>query len=85
MSLEFSTGQIARNDELDNAMYQFLLVLTEKNESEFPWDMYHIGDALDAVVDVMTSHGFDIHRPYIEIDGEDEAIFDYEKAKGDDD
>lgn len=59
---EFTDEQLARNDELDNAMYQFLLTLLEKTEDEFEWDMYHIDEALDAVQEVMLDHGFDILR-----------------------
>ena len=46
----------------------------------FPWDMHHIGEAVDAVQDVMLSHGFDIHRPYVEDDGEHRTVHDYERA-----
>ena len=79
---ELSPRQIERLDEIDNAMYRFLLVLLEKGEDEFDWDMYHIGEAVDAVQQVMLDHGFDIHRPYIEDDGEHRTVHDYEKAGG---
>lgn len=77
---ELSPRQIDRLDEIDNAMYRFLLVLLEKDEDEFDWDMYHIGEAVDAVQDVMLSHGFDIHRPYVEVDGECRTVHEYERA-----
>ena len=77
---ELSPRQIERLDEIDNAMYRFLLVLLEKDEDEFGWDMYHIGEAVDAVQQVMLDHGFDIHRPYIEVDGERTAVHEYERA-----
>lgn len=79
---ELSPRQIERLDEIDNAMYRFLLVLLERNEDEFGWDMYHIGEAVDAVQQVMLDHGFDIHRPYIEDDGEHRTVHDYERAGG---
>lgn len=79
---EPSPRQIERLDEIDNAMYQFLLVLLEMDEDEFDWDMYHIGEAVDAVQQVMLDHGFDIHRPYIEDDGEHRTVHDYERAGG---
>ena len=79
---ELSPRQIERLDEIDNAMYQFLLVLLERDEGEFGWDMYHIGEAVDAVQQVMLDHGFDIHRPYIEDDGERRTVHDYERAGG---
>ena len=77
---ELSPRQIERLDEIDNAMYEFLLVLLEQDEDEFDWDMYHIGEAVDAVQQVMLDHGFDIHRPYIEDDGERRTVHEYEKA-----
>lgn len=79
---ELSPRQIERLDEIDNAMYEFLLVLLEQDEDEFDWDMYHIGEAVDAVQQVMLDHGFDIHRPYIEDDGEHRTVHDYERAGG---
>ena len=77
---ELSLRQIDRLDEIDNAMYRFLLVLLEKDADEFDWDMNHIGEAVDAVQDVMLSHGFDIHRPYVEDDGEHRTVHEYERA-----
>ena len=77
---ELSLRQIDRLDEIDDAMYQFLLVLLEKTADEFDWDMYHIGEAVDAVQQVMLDHGFDIHRPYIEDDGESRVVHEYERA-----
>ena len=79
---ELSPRQIERLDEIDNAMYRFLLVLLERDEDEFDWDMYHIGEAVDAVQQVMLDHGFDIHRPYVEDDGEHRTVYDYERAGG---
>lgn len=75
-----SPRQIERLDEIDNAMYKFLLVLLEQDEDEFEWDMYHIGEAVDAVQQVMLDHGFDLHRPYIEDDGEHRTVHEYEKG-----
>ena len=54
----------------------------EQDEDEFDWDMYHIGEAVDAVQQVMLDHGFDIHRPYIEDDGKHRTVHDYERAGG---
>lgn len=79
---ELSPRQIERLDEIDNAMYKFLLVLLEQDEDEFDWDMYHIGEAVDAVQQVMLDHGFDIHRPYIEDDRKHRTAHDYERAGG---
>ena len=40
----------------------------------------HIGEAVDAVQQVMLDHGFDIHRPYIEDDGKHRTVHEYERA-----
>ena len=39
-----------------------------------------LGEAVDAVQQVMLDHGFDIHRPYIEDDGKHRTVHDYERA-----
>lgn len=67
---ELSPRQLERLDEIDNAMYQFLLVLLEKDESEFPWDMQYICEAVDAIENIMYGYGFDIHRPAVINDGD---------------
>ena len=67
---ELSPRHIERLDEIDNAMYRFLLVLLEKDESEFPWDMQYIGEAVDAIENIMYGYGFDIHRPTVINDGD---------------
>ena len=67
---ELSPRQLERLDEIDNAMYRFLLVLLEKDESEFPWDMQYIGEAVDAIENIMYGYGFDIHRPAVINDGD---------------
>lgn len=73
---ELSPRQIERLDEIDNAMYRFLLVLLEKDESEFPWDMQYIGEAVDAIEGIMYGYGFDIHRPAVinDDDGSDDYV-----------
>ena len=73
---ELSPRQLERLDEIDNAMYRFLLVLLEKDENEFPWDMQYIGEAVDAIENIMYGYGFDIHRPAVinEGDGSDDYV-----------
>lgn len=73
---KLSPRQIERLDEIDNAMYRFLLVLLEKDESEFPWDMQYIGEAVDAIEGIMYGYGFDIHRPAVinDDDGSDDYV-----------
>ncbi len=67
---ELSPRQLERLDEIDNAMYRFLLVLLEKDESEFPWNMQYIGELVDAAEETMFRYGFDIHRPAVINDGD---------------
>ena len=62
-AIELSEEQIAHNDCVYDAMYRFLLILLEKNEDEFPFDMYHVGEAVEAAKDVMLNHGFDVKYP----------------------
>lgn len=64
-SVELTPRQLERLDEIDNAMYRFLLVLLEKDENEFPWNMQYIGELVDAAEETMFRYGFDIHRPAV--------------------
>lgn len=57
-------------------MYEFLKVLLEKDEREFPRNMEYIGEATGMVADLMYDQGFDIHRPAIIRDGDDICIID---------
>lgn len=81
--LKLNEVQLARRYEIDNAMYEFLRVLLEKDEREFPWDMEYISEAIDMVSDFMYEQGFDIHRPEIILDGDGSYIIegDYHKRK----
>ena len=47
--LELTDEMIARNDTIDNAVYQVILTLTEKTDEELPWNMEIIGNATDAI------------------------------------
>ena len=51
--LELTDEMIARNDEIDNAVYQVILTLIEKDENEFPWNMEIIGAVTDAIERVL--------------------------------
>lgn len=62
-TIELSEEQIAHNDCVYDAMYRFLLILLEKDENQFPFDMYHVGEAVEAVKEVMLNHGFDVRYP----------------------
>jgi len=50
-SLELTDEMIERNDEIDNAIYEMILVLLEEDEDSLPWDMAFIGDVTDAVIE----------------------------------
>jgi len=58
---------IARNDDIDNAVYTTLCVLANK---DLPWDMRVIGESTDAIKDVMAFHNIPYSHPgYVFIDG----------------
>ena len=64
--LELTDAQLERNDDIDNAVYQMLLVLLEKTEEEFPWDMYHIGNVTDVIKEYLEGEGLHVRHPAIE-------------------
>ncbi len=80
--LELTDVQCARLDVIDNAIYQCLLVLLEKDEEEFPWSMEYIGEAGDLLVDFLLRRGHRIRRPVIvtEPDGS-QHIEEYEEPE----
>lgn len=53
-----------RGDIIDNAVYNMLLEVTGKPESDLPWDMAVIGPVADVVESTLASHGIHICRPY---------------------
>ena len=63
--LELTDEQLARNDDIDNAIYDMLLVLTEKNEEEFPWNMEHIGNITMMIEDYFEKRNIHIRHPGI--------------------
>ena len=68
--LELTDEQLARNDEIDNAVYDMLLVLTEKNEEEFPWNMEHIGNITEMIEEYFEKINIHIRHPGIVTDEE---------------
>ena len=79
--LSLSAAHLERLDEIDNAVYQCLLVLLGKTEEEFPWDMHYIGEVTDGMVSFLTEKGHRVYRPAIvtEEDGT-QYIEEYEEA-----
>lgn len=63
--LELSDDHIDRLDEIDNAVYQCILVLLGKTEEDFPWDMHYIGEVTDGIVEFLLEKGHRIYRPAI--------------------
>ena len=51
--LELTDEMVARNDEIDNGVYETILMLTEKTSDELPWDMEMIGAVTDAIQDLL--------------------------------
>ena len=49
MNLELTDTMIKRNDEIDNATYNYLMTLLETDESEFAWDINIIEEITDVV------------------------------------
>lgn len=63
--LTLTKKQIARNDEIDNTVYQTLLVLLEKTEDELPWDMSLIGEVTEAIANICKEMGYHLRWPAI--------------------
>jgi len=63
--LEFTSEMEARNDEVENAVYECLCILTEKN---LEWNVEIIYDALNAIKKVLAGHGLRVRHPAIETD-----------------
>lgn len=63
--VELNAEQLSRNDEIDNAAYQFILTLLEKSEDEFDWNMQYIGNVTDAAVSVLNAMGLRVRWPSV--------------------
>ena len=59
--MEFTNGQLARIDEIDNAAFEFCKVLTEKEDLE--WNMEFIGEIAEMACDILVKKGFKIRFP----------------------
>ena len=79
--LSLSADHLDRLDEIDNVVYQCLLVLLGKTEDEFPWDMHYIGEVTDGIVEFLIEQGHRIYRPAIVIEEDGtQYIEEYEEA-----
>ena len=76
MELELDKKQIARIDEIENAVFDLLKVFTQDENLE--WDIEKIGDIADHVADYLVGKGYKIYYPAIIIEnGEPTRIEDY--------
>ena len=66
--LELTAEQESRNDEIDNAVYQCVLVLAEQSETDLPWDMAMIGEVTDAIKAVLWQYAIKVRHPGIVTD-----------------
>lgn len=68
---ELTDEQVARIDEIHNAVYELCKVLTEDPELE--WDMQYIGEIADCAAETMCKVGYKVRYPAIvsEEDGPD--------------
>ncbi len=77
---EFTTDQIKRIDELDNATFELIKLFTEKPDLE--WDIGKIEEIEDFVEGMLTEKGYKIRRPCKMMDGDGEIeIYNYMPEK----
>lgn len=60
---ELNDKQIARVDEVENAVYELCKLLTE--DKDLKWDMYYIGEIADMAADILTKQGHKVRYPAI--------------------
>ena len=51
--LELTDEMVARNDKIDNGVYDLILTLTEKSSDELEWNMELIGSVTDVITDLL--------------------------------
>ena len=73
--LEFTDWQIERQDEIENVVYDCLLVLTEKTSEEFPWSMNHIGPVADMICDYLVAQGIPVRYPAMVYEPDEEHAY----------
>lgn len=73
---EFSNAQLERIDEVENAAFDYIKVLTEQPNMD--WDMSLIGEIADMVADFLVGRGYKVRYPAIVDDGDgNEYIVDF--------
>ena len=68
--VKLSPSQQKRVDEVDGAMYRFLLTMLEKTPEELPFDVNLVETAVATLTEFLYPLGFDIHLPCIIQDGD---------------
>lgn len=66
--LELRADQIARIDEVENAVFEMCRVLTEKEILD--WDISFIGEIADLAAEILAKHGYRVRYPAIVDDDE---------------
>lgn len=74
---EFSNAQLERIDEVENAAFDYIKVLTEQPDMD--WDMSLIGEIADMAADFLVSRGHKVRYParVSDANGENCHIVDY--------
>lgn len=67
--LELSDAQIARNDEIYNAAFEFCKVMAEDENLE--WNMEIIGQLADFAAELLTNHGSRVRFPAVVTEPDD--------------
>ena len=63
--LELTQEMIERNDEIDNAVYDLIVSLSEKNGEELEWSMEIIGAVTDAIKETLAGFNIQVRHPAI--------------------
>lgn len=66
--MNFDDYLCERGDDIDNAIWSFILDISHKKDSDIDWDMSLIGPIADYVVGFLNRKGFEICRPFNTID-----------------
>lgn len=80
MELELSDEQVARNDEIYDAAFDFCKVMAEDERLE--WNMEILGQLADYAAELLTSHGSKVRFPSVvtEPDGSQHIEEFYDEA-----
>lgn len=63
--LELTMEMLQRNDDIDNAVFQCVCILAEK---ELEWDMQIIGNVTDAIKKELGNYNISVRHPGVFID-----------------